>query len=107
MKGNQLLLEIHSFLTSRGVNPTHLCGDYLINHDIRIPMKQPGFQCKVKPGVFFCGSLVESQVSQSRTLAKDDGDGFFVSLWCFTGCRIILGGFYSFFFPKFRKSWET
>ena len=53
MKGNQLLSEIHSFLTSRGVNPTHLCGDYLINHDIRIPMKQPGFQCKVKPGVFF------------------------------------------------------
>lgn len=53
VKGNQLLLEIHSFLTSRGVNPTHLCGDYLINHDIRIPMKQPGFQCKVKPGVFF------------------------------------------------------
>ena len=43
-------------------------------------------------------------MSQSRTLAKDDGDGFFVSLWCFTGCRIILGGFYRFFFfPSLEK----
>ena len=29
--------------------------DYFINHEIRIPMNQPGFQWKVRPG-FFRGS---------------------------------------------------
>ena len=32
---------------------TQLCGDYFINHDIRIPIKQRGFEGKYPRGTFF------------------------------------------------------
>ena len=35
--------------------PTQLNGDYFINHETRIPIKEPGFNGKY-PSFFFCGS---------------------------------------------------
>ena len=34
------------FLLYIGEYTTQLCGDYFINHEIRIPIKQPGFNGK-------------------------------------------------------------
>ena len=45
------------FRVKRGWNPFQLCGDHLINHEIRILIKQPGFNLKKirvrnPPGLF-------------------------------------------------------
>ena len=40
----------------RGWNPSQLCGDYFINHEIRIPIQQPGFHGK--EGRFFFSWLI-------------------------------------------------
>ena len=36
---------------------TQLCGDYFINYEIRIPIKQPGFNSESKAGVFFVAQI--------------------------------------------------
>ena len=36
-------------------NTTQVCGDYFINHEIRIPIKQPAMESKI---FFLCGSFV-------------------------------------------------
>ena len=41
-----------------------LCGDYFINHEIRIPIKQPGFEWKVISRCFFFVAATTTSVNQ-------------------------------------------
>ena len=41
--------------------PTLLCGSFLINHEIRIPINQPVFQCNIGGFCFFFRGSVDRQ----------------------------------------------
>ena len=48
----------------RGWNPTQLHGECFINHEIRIPLKQPGLEWKIRPFFFFVAQVVLNKVDQ-------------------------------------------
>ena len=60
-----------------------LYGDYVINHEIRIPIKQPVFRRKVRDPVFFL--VVHFPELHSRFTAEDSNrTTMLFGGWCYT-----------------------